>query len=229
MRPAVDAVPGRLVELVGPAGAGKSTLARAFPTGERGGWNRLSIWGLPFPLLMNSAVTLVPTVLRALVGGKPLRPAEIGQMVRLGALQLAVERSANGPDCWIVLDEGPVFGLTWLEVFFERNGDPGWSEWRRETLRAWSDRLDAVVRLDAADPVLAHRIRARIQNHMVKDRSDEEIFAFLARFRQAYDRVLAELSAGGRPIVMHLQTDASAPIGGVPRLRATIEEALGGR
>jgi hypothetical protein len=29
--------------------------------------------------------------------------------------------------------------------------------------------------------------------------------------------------------VMHLQTDASAPIGGVPRLRATIEEALRGR
>jgi hypothetical protein len=229
MRPAVDAAPGRLVELVGPAGAGKSTLARAFPNGERGGWNRLSIWGLPFPLLMNSAVTLVPTVLRALFGGKPLRPAEIAQMVRLGALQLAVERTANGQDRWIVLDEGPVFGLTWLDVFFGRNGDPGWSEWRRETLSAWSERLDAVVRLDAADPVLAHRIRARIQDHMVKDRSDEEIFAFLERFRQAYDRVLAELSAGGRPIVMHLQTDASAPIGGVPRLRATIEEALGGR
>jgi hypothetical protein len=229
MRPAADAAPGRLVELVGPAGAGKSTLARAFPGGERGRWNRLSIWGLPFPLLMNSAVTLVPTVLRALFGGKPLRPAEIAQMVRLGALQLAVERTASGQDRWIVFDEGPVFGLTWLDVFFGRNGDPGWSEWRCETLRAWSDRLDAVVRLDAADPVLAHRIRARLQDHMVKDRSDDEIFAFLERFRQAYDRVLAELSAGGGPIVMHLQTDASAPIGGVPRLRATIEEALGGR
>jgi hypothetical protein len=229
MRPAVEAVAGRLVELVGPAGAGKSTLARAFPTGDPAGWNRLSIWGLPLPLLMNSAVTLVPTVLKALVGGRPLRPAEIAQMVRLGALQLAVERSTNGPARWIVLDEGPVFGLTWLEVFFERNGDPGWSEWRRETVSAWSERLDAVVRLDAADPVLAHRIRARPQDHMVKDRSDEEIFAFLARFRRAYDRVLAELSAGGRPVVMHLHTDASAPIGGVPRLRATIEEALGGR
>jgi hypothetical protein len=228
MGPATESATGRLVELVGPAGAGKSTLARAFPHGERGGWSRLSIWGLPLPLLMNSAVTLVPTVVRALFGGKPLRPAEIAQMVRLGALRLAVERSADGEARWIILDEGPVFGLTWLDVFFGRNGDPGWSEWRRNTLDAWADRLDAVVRLDAADPVLAHRIRARLQNHMVKDRSDEEIFAFLARFRCAYDRVLAELSAGGRPVVMHLQTDASAPIGGVPRLRATIEEALRG-
>ena len=228
MRAAENGTAGRLVELVGPAGAGKSTLARAFRSGDQGEWRRLSIWGLPFPLLMTSAVTLVPTVLRALFGGKPLRPAEIAQMIRLGALQLAVERIAGDATRWIVLDEGPVFGLTWLDVFYARNGDPGWSEWRRQTVTAWAERLDAVVRLDAADPVLAHRIRARLQTHMIKDRSDEEIFDFLGRFRRAYDRVLAELAAGGRPVVMHLQTDASAPIGGVPRLRATIEEALDG-
>lgn len=226
---ALRPVRSRLVELVGPAGAGKSTLSRAFPTGDGGRWTRLSLWGLPAPLLLASAVALIPTVLRALVGGKPLRMAEVAQMIRLGALARAVERSAAAAP-WIVLDEGPVFGLTWLEVFFGRNGDPGWQSWRLRTLDGWARRLDAVVRLDASDPVLAERIRGRLQDHMVKHRPDDEIYRFSARFRVAFDRVLADLSARGGPVVLHVATDQAAPPAErAPTLRQSIEEALGGR
>lgn len=221
--------PARLVELVGPAGAGKSTLARALPAQDPDSCGRFSLWGLPAGLLFTSTLRLIPTVLAAAFGGRPLRPAEVAQMARVEALGRAVDRAVRRGRRWIVFDEGPVFALTWFAVFYGRNGDPGWSAWRRRALDAWAGRLDAVVRLDAEDPVLARRIRGRSQSHMVKDRPDPEIFAFTARFRRAYDEVLADLARGGRPIILDVRTDAS---GGTDvqavRLRRRIEEAVGG-
>ena len=214
----------RVIELVGPAGAGKTTLARALPSQARDVHAALTLWGLPVTLLMLGAMAVIPTVAAAARRG-PLRGAAIGQMIRLRALRDAVERSAADGPALVVLDEGPVFALSWLDVFHARDHDPGWIRWRRRAIAEWARRLDVVVRLDADARELARRIRTRRKPHPIKDRSDREIADFLDRFRRAFDRVIAELRAAGDVTVLDLSPATRTPVEHAVRLLGALEEA----
>jgi hypothetical protein len=217
-----------VVELVGPAGAGKTTLAKVLPHLARDVRSGLNLWGLPRSFLLVGALGVMPTV-AAVSRHRPLRGAAIGQMIRLGALRYALDRSAAAGARLIVLDEGPVFALTWLDVFHAREDDPTWRQWRQRTLRDWADRIDAVVRLDAEDRVLAHRIRQRQKPHPVKGSPDEEIFHFLGCFRRAFDRVIGELAATGSVRILELPPDADAPDEHAARLLDALTEVAGER
>jgi hypothetical protein len=186
----------RLVELVGPAGVGKSTMLGALPAQDPAVRAGPNLWGLPRALLAASAFELLPTFLAGALSGRPFKPAEMGQMVRLGALERAVAR-AGGETPTILIDEGPVFALAWFEVFFGADADHRRRRWRRSAREAWARRLHGVVRMDAPDAELARRIRVRTKEHMVKRSSDVEIQDFMTRFRAAYDAVLADMSASG--------------------------------
>jgi len=219
----------QVVELVGPAGVGKSSIARALGALDPQSRSGLGLWGLPRRLLLEGAKSLASPVARAAWAGRPLRPAEVGQMVRVGALARAVDRAAGAGCDRLVLDEGPVFALAWLDVFFGRNGDRGWAQWRTDTLGAWARRLDAVVQLDASNVTLAARIRTREKPHMVKDRPDREIFAFSERFRRAFGRVVGELEATGRVVVLRVRTDGADASETAALLRPLLEDARRGR
>jgi thymidylate kinase len=200
---------GVVVELVGPAGAGKTTLAQGVsavdPTVRAG----LSLWGLPRPKLLEAALPLLPTfVLSAIRPSRRLQWGEMAQMIRLGALRRVVRDEARKHRV-ILLDEGPVFALSWLDFFFARNGDRAVS-WRRRAVADWASLLDVVVFIDASDSTLAQRIRTREKDHMVKDSSDEEIYGFAAGFRKAFDRVIAEIARAGHLVVDALRTDRGA-------------------
>jgi hypothetical protein len=199
-----------VVELVGPAGAGKTTLARGVTAADATVRSGLSLWGLPRRRLLRSTMALLPTMLRATVNRTPLRAGEMAQMIRLGALRRVVQDEAAQHRV-ILLDEGPVFALSWLDVFFSRNGDRVPASWRRRVIAEWATLLDVVVFIDAADITLADRIRSRQKDHMVKDRPDAEIFGFSDGFRRAFDRAIGELAQVGHIIVDSLKTD-SGPV-----------------
>jgi thymidylate kinase len=196
-----------VVELVGPAGAGKTTLAHGVSAADATVRSGLSLWGLPRRRLLRSALALVPTIIGAGINRTPLRAGEVAQMIRLGALRSVVEDEASQHRV-IILDEGPVFALSWLEVFFSRNGDRVPASWRRRVIAEWATLLDVVVFIDASDITLASRIRTREKDHMVKDLPDEEIFGFSAGFRRAFERAVGELSEAGHIVVDSLKTDA---------------------
>ena len=215
------------MELVGPAGAGKSAVAKALEARDPRIHADLSLWGLPRPLLLRGALSLIPTVLEAATGARPLRAGELGQMVRLEALQRAADRAARKDCRLLVMDEGPVFALSYLDVFFARNGDAGWARWRRQVVWAWAGLLDAVVYLDAADALLATRIRTRSKPHLVKDLSEPAIYQFTARFRQAFRRVIADLRQARRVSILALRTDQDSPGQLALRLRLALEDLRG--
>src|SRR6266581_1839231 len=103
-----------IVELVGPAGVGKSALAQRLLA--RPDVVRASVWNLPAALLIESAVRSLPLLLRLCVVTRALPREELKQIVRLNALRLFVGRRV-GRAAVVVLDEGPVFALSWLRVF----------------------------------------------------------------------------------------------------------------
>jgi len=199
-----------VVELVGPAGAGKSALAECLV--ERGDVRRASVWNLPRLLLCESALRSLPVLLRLCVAARGLPRAELQQIVRLNALRLFVKRRV-GDARVVALDEGPVFALSWLRVFGHPRIQNGpLAPWWRQTLADWASMLDHVVLLDAPAPVLVSRIRARRKSDDVfRQMTDAETLDLIARYRAAFDGVIGTLTAGGRPRLHSLAAgDASA-------------------
>lgn len=216
-----------VVELVGPAGAGKTTLAHGVSAADATVRSGLSLWGLPRRRLVRSALALLPTILGATFNRTPLRAGEMAQMIRLGALRSVVDDAASQHRV-IILDEGPVFALSWLEVFFSRNGDRVPASWRRRVVAEWARLLDVVVFIDASDITLANRIRTREKPHMVKGLPDEEIFGFSAGFRRAFERAIGELSEAGHIVVDTLKTDAGPVDENTAQLMAKLQRRRNG-
>jgi hypothetical protein len=216
-----------VIELVGPAGAGKTTLAHRLGASREAPRRRLSLWGLPRWALFASAVALVPSMVAAATRGRPLRGAELAQMIRLDALRRVVRREIRREGI-LLLDEGPVFALSWLEVVCRRNGDPTVGTWRRRIIADWASLLHAVVRLDASDAAIAQRIRSRAKSHPVKHAPDAEIYRFTAEFRRAFDLVLGDLAAAGSLEIMRLDTEGEPLDQSVHRLLLVVN-GNGGR
>jgi len=198
-----------VVELVGPAGVGKSALAERLLA--RHDVVRASVWNLPRALLLESVVRSVPQLLRLCIVTRSLPYEELKQIVRLNALRLFVRRRVAGARV-VVLDEGPVFALSWLRVFGHPRLQNGRAEpWWRATYAVWAVLLDRLVLLDAPEPVLTSRIRGRHKPADVfRQMADGEIRDLVARYRIAFERVLGGLArAGGPPPVMLATTETT--------------------
>src|SRR5690606_25698067 len=71
----------------------------------------------------------------------------------------------------------------------------------------WISTLNMVIWLDTLDEILVNRIRTRQDEHMVKDKTDQEIRDFLGKYREAYERLIGTLSMANREIrVLKLDT-----------------------
>jgi predicted ATPase len=199
-----------LVELAGPAGVGKTTLSRALL--GRGGTAKGAIWGLPVLPLLGNGVRLLPSLLENCRQSGSLLWDESRHIVRLATLHRALTRAKSPAAQVVVFDEGPIFALAWLRGFgHEVMRSKALEDWWRTTLRDWADLMDAVVVVEANDALLARRIRTRAHAHEVKDFSDPEIVAWMARFRAALSWVLAGLAVEGGPAVLRVTTDREPP------------------
>lgn len=214
----------RLVEIAGPAGAGKSTLVRVLRrryTAAQG-----TIWGLPVLPLLGNGVQLVPTLLPFWLRSGSVLWDESRHMVRLRTLQRDLARARDHSGSAIIFDEGPVFALAWLRGFgHDSMRSPVADAWWQVTLQQWAAIVDTVVVVDAADTIVAHRIRTRPELHEIKGASDQHISGWIGRFRTALNWVLAGLTVNGGPAVHRIRTDDGTP----ERLAESVIEALGPR
>lgn len=215
-----------LVELVGPAGVGKSSVAQALRRRGMAGYG--TIWGQPVLPLLANGIRLIPSLAALWLDSQSLLWDESRHMVRLRTLHRELQRVQADGEQALVFDEGPVFALAWLRGFgHEALRREVSRSWWTVTLRQWADVMDAVVVLDAPDSLLAQRIKTRPEWHEIKHASDSEITVWIARFRNALDWVLAGLTAHGGPIVIRISTDQDGPKHIAERVVAAIEGITG--
>ena len=211
-----------VAELVGPAGVGKSALSERL--GQRADVMRASIWNLPRGRWLLNAVRSLPTLLAVGVRTRPFPWEDLRHLIRLRTLRQVLARGPAQHVPLVVLDEGPVFALAWLRMFgHQRRRSDALAPWRQQALEQWAAALDLVVLVNAPDAVLVERIRARAKPHRVKHSTDEEIGAFLAAYRGAFEEVITGLTAQSGVQVVTLDSDDEALDRTVARLLELLE------
>jgi len=195
-----------VAEVVGAAGAGKTTLLRALSERDAAiqaifGFRRIEY----VPYFAYHAVVLLPFSVRMFLGGARLSGQDIRTMVHLEATLDAVQ--ASQPATLTMLDQGPVYMLTRLRgLCAKHTGSRALGIWWSDLLRRWAATLDLIIWLDAPDPILLERIRARDKWHSVKHASDQEAYRFLMNFRIAYEQVVSKMTSRDGPRVMRFDT-----------------------
>jgi len=196
-----------VVELTGPAGAGKTTLARALRDADPASSVELS--GGRSQIARGLAL-MAPTLAAARVSapGRFWSTDELRSFAYLAAWRPQVRARQHG---LTVLDHGPVFRLTVLAAY----GPPmaHSSAFQRRWYRLaeqWGRLLDVVVWLDAPDDVLRGRITDRNQQHRIRGAAQAETETFLARYRAAYRTTIATVTGEGARLV-ELDTAECAP------------------
>jgi shikimate kinase len=201
-----------VVELVGPAGAGKSTLVRTIRLRNPEVRTDLSIWSLPKPRLVTNGLLFLPKLARLWQDYPGSLWTALHLAVRLKTLHQLLDSGETRNCRALVVDIGPIFTLAWFRVYARHRTRNRWLEqWYPRAVVEGAAAVDAIVWLDAPDQVLAHRIRSRAQAHTVKDKSDHEIFSLLGNYRETFAEVISEVSAQSGTRVLRFSTDGKDP------------------
>jgi shikimate kinase len=201
-----------IVEIVGPAGAGKTTLFQALEKNDPRFqaeplppvWD---FWYLSF--FIKYILLLVPTLFRLRANEvKKLSRQELAWMAMLLGWPQLLRKKVESNHKVFLLDQGPIFLMAILSEFGpEGLRNPDINGYWEKVYERWTNTLDIVIWLDAADEILINRIRTRRADHIVKHKSDQEIKEFLAKYRVAYDRLLTLLMKNNHIQVIRLDTN----------------------
>ncbi|HEV3408044.1 MAG TPA: AAA family ATPase [Gaiellaceae bacterium] len=194
----------RLVELAGPAGAGKSTVFRALVARDGTVEGRPSLRKREYAgVLASELLGVARTLLRDRAYLSRVTPEQIQMMAYLQALPRVLDRVDLAESRTLALDQGPIYLLTRRSLTNERL-----AAWRRRVVQTWAPLLDVVVWLDAPDAVLVERINARDKRHRLQGSPEETALKALRESRAVYERVLDELETD-RPRWVVLRFDTS--------------------
>jgi adenylate kinase family enzyme len=204
----------RIVELVGPAGVGKSSLSRLLVDRDDKLVHDTKLrlrGGKHIPLFVGRALQLLPTLALGRGTGRFYSWEELKKIVYLRCGSQLVARSRGPRTKTVIVDQGPVFELATLWAFGpERLRLPSYDRWWDLMFRQWAASIDMMICLDADDDVLIPRILERDVWHVVKDSTDSEARAFLSKYRDAYEHVISRLTAVGDVSVVRFDTSTAS-------------------
>jgi hypothetical protein len=227
-----------LVEIVGTAGAGKSTLTRSLHRAEPD-WRLADFIDTRTPghfrYLVHGVPRLFPILTHAMGGRPRLTWREFKLLVYVTEWHRFLQQDP-GYRCGVtLLDQGPIYALVRLRaeaggfthrVAFER--------WWEQMLGLWAGELDSIVYLDAADRVLWGRINDRAQPHQAKGEAPWVGQEFIARYRRLFDEVLERVGMLGGPEILRFDTSHATPerlaarIGGILTARLELQRSGAG-
>ncbi len=199
-----------VAEMCGLAGAGKTTLLRALiqcnQVFEEGAHLRVRRIG-HIPFFLSNAFLLLPAFLSHHRNSRWFTWDEIKMMVYLKGWPHVLRRQASNNGTVTVLDHGPVFQLSQLHAFGpEKINSQSFEEWWDSMLKQWATIMYMLIWLDAPDAVLLERINTRNRWHVIKGKSGEEAYEFLARYRTSYEQTITRLTAKGGPTLLRFDT-----------------------
>jgi deoxyadenosine/deoxycytidine kinase len=208
-----------IIEIVGPAGAGKSSLAASMSqtSSQETFLNPPNFHDLAaLPFFAANTLQTAPHLVKYLLTQKHSEETST-QLVSIVTLNGWHKQLNNRPtSCGeiLLLDQGPVFLLTEL---FELNPDfcqcSHLRKWRARMYQHWAHTVDLVVWLDAPDPILMKRINDRGKQHIMKEHSQREVYHFLSMCRRALDRTLLKLSRINRSLrIIEFDTSQAMPL-----------------
>lgn len=199
-----------VVEVMGPAGTGKTTLSRALRKRDSRiapDINRCLSKFDKIPFVVGNTLLLLLTYLRRYRRSRWFDRRETRSMAYLQAGLRLLKRDTLDNDKVIVLDHGPIYRLAFLREFGPAiTASPAYQRWWADLLKRWIANIDMVVWLDAPDAILLERIRARDSWHAVKGKSDLEACEILRRYRAAFEQTFAEFLAARPVTVLHYDT-----------------------
>jgi broad-specificity NMP kinase len=190
-----------IIELIGPPGVGKTTLAEALLKRD----NRIRVDIFPYfrrvqhiPFFVGSFLSLSPTLIHLYRSRNSdwLSRRDIALMTILQGWPRLLGRSGSGSDTIVVLEEGAVCLLAKLQGFGShllQTESAG--KWWAHMCKQWAETLDLVIRLDTPTPTLVKRIRARGLAHEIDELTDAEAARYIAHIRAAQEHILSFLMA----------------------------------
>lgn len=197
-----------IVEIMGPAAAGKTTLIRMLCTdGEeiRSGIDVASIRSAG--VFTAKAASFLPVWLLRRPRGRWFTWREVKSLAFLDLWYREVERGRPSGVLATLLDHGPLYRLASLREFGpEMAHSKRFERWWFAALDRWRGTVDLVVWLDAPDELLLERVERRGHWYLSADRSIEEKHEFLCRYRGALTAMLEGFAEGG-PTVLRFGTE----------------------
>ena len=187
----------RLVEIVGPAGAGKTTLCKVLSSCR-------GVHLSNFPdvrkksnahFFIFSGFRVFPVFLQICRSAeRRLTRREFAWLSILSGWPKVIRNELKRNEDVLVLDQGPVYLLSEMtllghEFLKASRAKPNLQSWYSQ----WAATLDAIVWLDATNECLINRIRSREKDHVVKDASPQAVIRFLDDYRAEYEHTLSKL------------------------------------
>lgn len=220
-----------LVEIVGVAGSGKSTLTRQLVETEGERFTRADFIHSSTPSHMPYIARGIPRFAKAFVSGLRRGPrptwADFKLLAYVTEWDRFVRSNPRYSDRVVLFDQGPMYALVRLKAKgLSMSSTPAFEDWWRERFDAWAKLLTGVVWLDAADELLVDRIEERPQGHALKGASEADSRRFLGIYRTLFSDVLDELRLRGVE-VLQFDTAVCNPetIASTVRSRLGVEDA----
>lgn len=186
-----------IVEVIGLAGAGKSSLRRALLQEGISTFTRGLAIRNPqnLPYFVGSGIRVAPTLLGPPWRGRWYDRAEVARLFYLtGMSQVFARMTSDGQP--LLIDQGPIFEMATLRAFGPpRLLAPQHATWWDNRYAQWAATLDLIIWLEAPPEVLEQRIRSREKWHAVKEGSLAEMLGYLQRYQMAYEHVVSQLIA----------------------------------
>jgi adenylate kinase family enzyme len=208
--------PPLAVEILGPAGAGKTTLARALSERHEEIQPDIPLSRIDkIPFFISNTVIFLPTFLRQYRHSSWFDWRESRSMAYLEAALHGFAKQGSNNDMVTLLDHGPIYRLAFLREFGpEITTSELYERWWASLLDQWIATLDVVIWLDAPNEVLLERIRARDRSHTIKEQHELDAFEYLTRYRTSFEQIIAEFVTEGQVKLLRFDTNQES----VPRI-----------
>lgn len=219
-----------LVELVGVAGSGKSTLRnmlkemnpqidRVVPPPKRD-------YVIP---VLKVYYRWLPLYLSSYSKTRWFTTKEIKILCYLDYWLPYLRRCAVERDMVVLLDPGSIFWLTALKTFGpELTKDPKFQTWWETMRKKWMSAVDIFVWLDAPTELLIQRVLDREEWHESKLMTYDETKESFDLYRKGYGELIGQISKRRKNHVLRFQTDRTSSEEIFNQVRELLEEGQEG-